>query len=58
MSQHQSQRKTTGTFSRDKNSHQMLNILSLKFIKSFVIQKINIVVHFELFEIHPLFRFC
>ena len=45
-------------FSRDKNSEQMLSILSLKFVKFFVFQKMNIVRYFGLFEIHPLFRFC
>ena len=35
----------------------MLSILSLKFVKFFVFQKMNIVRYFGLFEIHPLFRF-
>ena len=52
MSQHQSQRKTRSTFSRDKNSEQMLSILSLKFVKFFDFQKMNIVRYFGLFEIH------
>ena len=49
MGRHQSQRKTTGSFSRDKNSHQLLSISSLKFIKFFLIQKMNIIRYFGLF---------
>ena len=49
MGRHQSQWKTTGTFSRDKNSHQLLSISSLKFIKFFLIQKLNIIRYFGLF---------
>ena len=50
--------KTTITFSRDKNSHQLLSILSFKFIKFVVIPMMNNVRYFGLLEIHQLFRFC